>query len=103
MVMVCVFNPPANEIAQLTVFVGGRHQNATVGEVFQNPIDGRQADTLEPLFSFTLGGKSLPWRWIFSALASLSALVAQLSPDTRGQHGKSESAFLLGRTVVLAG
>ena len=53
-VVVPVFNSPTNEIAQLAVFAGSGDQNAVVREIFQDPIDGRQADAFETLLQSRL-------------------------------------------------
>ena len=53
-VVVLVFDSPTNEIAQLTVFAGCGDQNAVVREIFQDPIDGRQADAFEMLLQSRL-------------------------------------------------
>ena len=53
-VMVFVFDPLTDEVAELPVFVCRRHQNSATREIFQYPINGGQPDTLEPFVQFRL-------------------------------------------------
>ncbi len=64
MMVVFVFDPPADEIAQLTIFAGGSDQDAILGEIFQNPIDSRQANAFEPPLQ-----PCLHFKWIEERLA----------------------------------